>query len=233
MVTYSEKQLKPIDEFCPMWEVLTQEERFYLRENTKLQHFRKNEVIYCEGETPKFMMCLVTGKVKIYKDGVGGRSQIIRLIKPVDIFGYRAFFAKEPYLTSASTIESSSAYLVPMQVVEQIIQSNNKLALYFIQSLASDLGVDDARIVSLTQKHVRGRLAESLIMLRDTYGVESDEKTINSHLSREDLANYSNMTTSNAIRTLSIFASEGVIAVSGRHIQILDEEQLRKISKIG
>ena len=132
-----------------------------------------------------------------------------------------------------STIESSSAYLVPMQVVEQIIQSNNKLALYFIQSLASDLGVDDARIVSLTQKHVRGRLAESLIMLRDNYGVESDGKTINSHLSREDLANYSNMTTSNAIRTLSNFVSEGVIAVSGRNIQILDEEQLRKISKIG
>jgi CRP-like cAMP-binding protein len=179
------------------------------------------------------MMCFVTGKVKSYKDGVGGRSQIIRLIKPIDIFGYRAFFAKEPYLTSASTIESSSAYLVPMQVVEQIIQSNNKLALYFIQSLASDLGVDDARIVSLTQKHVRGRLAESLIMLRDNYGVESDGKTINSHLSREDLANYSNMTTSNAIRTLSNFVSEGVIAVSGRNIQILDEEQLRKISKIG
>jgi len=41
------------------------------------------------------------------------------------------------------------------------------------------------------------------------------------------------MTTSNAIRTLSNFVSEGVIAVSGRNIKILDEEQLRKISKIG
>jgi len=233
MATASEKQFKSIDELCPMWEVLTQEERFYLRENTKLQHFRKNEVIYCEGEIPKYMMCLVTGKVKIYKDGVGGRSQIIRLIKPIDNFGYRAFFAREPYLTSASAIDSSVAYLVPMEVVEQIIQSNNKLAIFFIKSLAYDLGVDDARIVSLTQKHVRGRLAESLIMLRENYGVEENGKTINSHLSREDLANYSNMTTSNAIRTLSIFASEGVISVSGRHIQILDEEQLRKISKIG
>lgn len=233
MASLSEKQLKPIDEISPMWEVLTQEERFYLRENTKLHHFRKNEVIYCEGETPKYMICLITGKVKIYKDGVGGRSQIIRFVKPIEIFGYRAFFAKEDYLTSASTLEPTTAYLVPLQVVEQIIQSNNKLALYFIQSLATDLGIDDARIVSLTQKHVRGRLAESLIMLRDNYGVEADSKTIKSRLSREDLANYSNMTTSNAIRTLSNFVSEGVIAVSGRNIKILDEEQLRKISKIG
>ena len=233
MASLSEKQLKPIDEISPMWQVLTQEERFYLRENTKLHHFRKNEVIYCEGETPKYMICLITGKVKIYKDGVGGRSQIIRFVKPIEIFSYRAFFAKEDYLTSASTLEPTTAYLVPLQVVEQIIQSNNKLALYFIQSLATDLGIDDARIVSLTQKHVRGRLAESLIMLRDNYGVEADSKTIKSRLSREDLANYSNMTTSNAIRTLSNFVSEGVIAVSGRNIKILDEEQLRKISKIG
>lgn len=230
---YSQKQFKPIDELCPMWEVLTQEERFYLRENTKLQHFRKNEVIYCEEEIPKYMICLVIGKVKIYKKGVGERNQIIRLIKPIDNFGYRAFFAEEPYLTTAAAIESSVAYLVPMQVVEQIIQSNNKLAIFFIKTLAYDLGVDDTRIVSLTQKHVRGRLAESLLMLRDNYGVESDGKTINSHLSREDLANYSNMTTSNAIRTLSTFATEGVISVLGRNIQILDEEQLRKISKIG
>ena len=68
---YSQKQFKPIDELCPMWEVLTQEERFYLRENTKLQHFRKNEIIYCEEEIPKYMICLVAGKVKIYKKGVG------------------------------------------------------------------------------------------------------------------------------------------------------------------
>ena len=41
------------------------------------------------------------------------------------------------------------------------------------------------------------------------------------------------MTTSNAIRTLSNFAIEKIIAVDGRKIKIIDEERLRKISKIG
>ena len=39
-------------------------------------------------------MCLLNGKVKIYKDGVGGRSQIIRMIKPTEYFGYRLILPK-------------------------------------------------------------------------------------------------------------------------------------------
>jgi CRP-like cAMP-binding protein len=87
--------------------------------------------------------------------------------------------------------------------------------------------------VTLTQKHIRGRLAESLIFLKDTYGYEDDHKTIKIYLSREDVANLSNMTTSNAIRTLSTFAQEGVIAIDGRKIRILDLPKLERISELG
>ena len=86
--------------------------------------------------------------------------------------------------------------------------------------------------VNLTQKHIRGRLAESLVFLIDSYGLEEDD-TINIYLAREDLASLSNMTTSNAIRTLSIFVMEKIIVLDGRKIKILDEERLRKISKLG
>lgn len=58
-------------------------------------------MIYSEGEKATQLMCLLKGKVKIYKDGVGGRSQIIRLIRPVQYFGYRAYFANEDYVTAA------------------------------------------------------------------------------------------------------------------------------------
>ena len=87
--------------------------------------------------------------------------------------------------------------------------------------------------MNLTQKHIRGRLAESLLFLKDSYGLEEDGATISIYLSREDLANLSNMTSSNAIRTLSSFASERIIAMDGRKIKLIDEEQLRKISRMG
>lgn len=178
-------------------------------------------------------MCLLKGKVKIYKDGVGGRSQIIRMIRPVQYFGYRAYFAKEDYVTASAAFEASTICFISMDIIEKVLKSNNSLAFFFIEMLSLDLGIADQRIVNLTQKHVRGRLAESLIFLKESYGLEEDGATINIYLTREDLANLSNMTTANAIRTLASFMNEGVIFLDGRKIKIIDEDSLRKISKIG
>ena len=66
-----------IKSIADIWTLLTDEERVTLRQNFTIQKYKKNETIYCEGETPTHMLCLLNGKVKIYKDGVGGRSQII------------------------------------------------------------------------------------------------------------------------------------------------------------
>ena len=114
-----------------------------------------------------------------------------------------------------------------------MIDNNRQLAWFFIRELAHNLGGSDSRIVNLTQKHIRGRLAEALMVLRDNYGYEDDGATINIYMSREDLANLSNMTTSNAIRTLSAFVSEKLLIVDGRRIRIVNESALRKISRFG
>ena len=216
-----------------MWEPLNDEQREILASHFTLQTYKKNEVIHCEGETPTHLMCLLSGKVKIYKDGVGGRSQIIRVIKPVEYFGYRAYFSGADYITAAAAFEPSLICLIPMTTISQLLMQNNALAMFFIKQLSIDLGVADERTVSLTQKHIRGRLAESLIFLKESYGVEEDGSTLSIYLSREDLANLSNMTTSNAIRTLSQFAAERLIAIDGRKIKLIDEDKLKKISKIG
>ncbi|GHV58153.1 Crp/Fnr family transcriptional regulator [Bacteroidia bacterium] len=215
-----------------VWRLLNNKEREVIRANATIQHYKKNQQIYAEGEEPTHLMCLLKGKVKIYKEGVGGRSQIIRMIRPIQYFAYRAYFARENYLTDASAFEASTVCLIPMKTVREIMKHNYEICKFFIRQLSIDLGIADERTVNLTQKHIRGRLAESLTFLVDSYGLENDN-SINIYLAREDLANLSNMTTSNAIRTLSMFVAEKVIALDGRKIKVLDEEKLRKISKLG
>lgn len=216
-----------------LWLPLTDSQRTFLAENFTIQKYKKNEKIYCEGETPTHLMCLLRGKVKIYKDGVGGRCQIIRVIQNQEYFAYRAYFAEGDFVTAAAAIEPCTICQIPMTVVCQLIMENNQLAMFFIKQLSKDLGISDERTVNLTQKHIRGRLAESLLFLKETYGLEEDECTLSIYLSREDLASLSNMTTSNAIRTLSNFSNEKIIIIDGRKIKIIDEERLRKISNIG
>lgn len=216
-----------------LWMPLTLDQRERMAGSFILQTYKKNEIVHSEDEKPTHLFCLLKGKVKVFKEGVGGRSQIVRMIKPVEYFGFRAFFANELYVNAAAAVESSVICLIPLTVIDELVKENINLACFFIRNLSTSLGVADRRTVNLTQKHIRGRLAESLLFLRESYGVEEDNSTLSIYLSREDLANLSNMTTSNAIRTLSQFASEKLIAIDGRKIKIIDEEKLKKISKIG
>ena len=123
--------------------------------------------------------------------------------------------------------------MIKKDIFISILRHNNALCFRFLEELATDLGASDARTVNLTQKHIRGRLAEALLILKKNYGLEEDGATINIYLSREDLANLSNMTTSNAIRTLSQFVNEHIIAMDGRKLKIIDDDRLLKISRLG
>lgn len=221
------------EDLAEIWSILTNEEKHRIINAFEIHNFKKNQIIYAEGEAPEYLWCLLKGKVKKFKEGVGGRVQILRLIRPVQYFGYRAYFAQEPYVSSAGAFEASTLGSVPMELVMELIRNNNNLALFFIKELSRNLGGSDTKIVNLTQKHIRGRLAEALIVLKENYGYEDDNSTLKIYMAREDLANLSNMTTSNAIRTLSNFVNEKIITVDGRRIRILNEAILKKISKFG
>lgn len=216
-----------------IFSVLSPEQKEVLKSGLTAAFYKKGDFIFKEGDKPTGLICLSEGKVKVFKEGVGGREQIVRLAKPIGFIGYRALFAEQNHHASAVAIENSTVCSVDKDTLFKLIKSNADLSLSIIKAFATELGFSYFRTVTLTQKHIRGRLAESVLFLKDTYGFEKDEKTLKVYLSREDIANLSNMTTSNAIRTLSAFANEGVIAIDGRKIKILDVGKLERISELG
>lgn len=213
--------------------LLSQEEKDELQHHISFLSYRKNEFIFKEGDKPIGFLLLVEGKVKIFKEGVGGREQIIRMAKPLGIIGHRALLAEENHIATAVTLEESVICTVSTGFILNHALKNPDFSFKIVRTLAKELGFSNARTVTLTQKHIRGRLAESLLLLKEKYGYEKDGTTLRVYLSREDIANLSNMTTSNAIRTLSTFANEHVIAIDGRKIKILDANRLERVSKLG
>jgi CRP-like cAMP-binding protein len=225
--------VSPIWEMNPIWGALTDAQRIQATSQMEICRYRKNAIIHREGDTPSHMMMLVSGKIKIYKEGIGQRHQIIRLLKPCDFFSYRALVGGGAYNSYAEAIEPCVVYQLNKDCFIDLLQHNNQFCFLVMRSMAGDLGAQEMKTVNLTQKHIRGRLAESLLTLKANYGTDEDGATIAMYMSRDDLASMSNMITGNAIRTLSQFAQEGIISVDGRKIKILDEEELTKISRLG
>jgi CRP-like cAMP-binding protein len=222
-----------LEEPSSVFKGLTAKEKEMIDTHHTVEIFRKGESIIREGEKARGLIYIVTGKVKVFKMGIGGREQIIKMVKSNGFIGYRSIFNETTHPVSASAIEETAVCIIEKITIIKILKKNAEFAYKLLKIITDDLIFTVNRTMSLTQKHIRGRLAESLLVLRETYGTESDGKTIRVALSREDIANLSNMTTSNAIRTLSSMATEEIIEMEGRKIRIKDLNELEKISALG
>lgn len=216
-----------------LWDPLVDEQRELLVDNISVQYFERDDIIFSTGDTPAFLYYLMRGKVSIHRDGIAGQQQIVRMVEPGVIFGYAAAIEGRDYMGTAYAGSRTMVARIPISLMFHFIWENSDFAMLFLKELSSLLGLSVERTMNLTQKHIRGRLAETLLIMKDKYGVEDDGQTLSVYLSREDLAQMSNMTTSNAIRTLSSFAKEGLLIIEGRKIKFVNLHELRIISERG
>lgn len=212
------------------WTCLSDDEKQLVTDHLSLTHFPKNAIIHHEGDRPTYAMLLVAGKIKITRMGNSCRPQILRLLRPYDTFAYRAIISGDTYNSTASAVEPVTALCIPADIFLSLLHSNIQFCFGILQLTASNLARAEKQTLDLTQKHIRGRLADALLDLVDIYGYEEDGETIAASVLREDLAAMSNMITANAIRTLSSFVADGIVTVNGRHITILDPSALRHLS---
>jgi CRP/FNR family transcriptional regulator, polysaccharide utilization system transcription regulator len=212
---------------------LTPQQRSRLDTTSITKTIKKGHLIFQEGNDPEGLIYLLKGSAKVFKIGAGDREQIVRLVKPLSFVGYKALFAEKQHTTSASAIEDSQVIIYCKSELDYLIETNPDFAKEIIKALANELGFNYNRIINLTQKHIRGRLAETLLLIKEMYGFEKDGKTLKAHITRENIAHFSNMTTSNAIRTLKKFSDEKLIRAEGKNIILLNIPKLEKISTLG
>jgi CRP/FNR family transcriptional regulator len=192
--------------------------------------YKKGQTLYYEGTRPMGLFCINSGKVKVYKITSDGKEQILHLVKPGDFIGYRALISEEFYSASATVIEEAAICYVPKADYLKILNTNPQFFKKMMKKLSDDLGIMEQRLVTIAQKSVRERLAATLLMLKETYGMEGEEKStlIDIALSREDLANIIGTATETVIRLLSEFKNQELISLQGKKIKVLNPQGLLK-----
>ncbi len=212
---------------------LSTDELAILNKNKYEANYVAGERICKEGTKPLGLLCLNKGKVKITRIGMNGNEQIVGLKKPVDFIGFRALMGGTKCWTSAFALENSSVCIIDKNDFFEVIGNNSRLSYKIIQFFANELIECENRMINLTQKHIRARLADALLLAYDIYGNSPEDGTLNVSLKRAELAALANMTTANAIRMLSSFSKENLIEINQRKIRIIDLQVLRKISEFG
>lgn len=227
----------PVCETCKarldsIFGILSHEEIEALSVQKHCSYFQKGQTIFAEGNHPIGLFCINKGKVKISQSGFEGKEQIMRLAKDGDILGYRALISGEAYSATATVIEDSKICLIPKNVLFGMLQTNSEITSRIMKLLATDLREAENKITNLAQKPVIERLAEVLLMLKEYYGYEEDESSLNITITREEIANIVGTATETAIRLLSELKKEGIIDLDGKRIKINKSESLIKLANL-
>ncbi|NDI98981.1 Crp/Fnr family transcriptional regulator [Flavobacterium sp. LaA7.5] len=208
---------------------LTKEELLNLSDCKTLYTIKKGEPVFNEGEKLQGVFCIKDGVCKMTKLNANGNEQIVKLISKGELLGQRSLISEEPVNLSAVALDDMQVCFIPKAEVMKFFNQNNQFSMNVMRTICGDLKEADDHLVTMAQKSVKQRLAEVLLYLHDTFGINEEDKSLTVKLSREELAGMIGTATESCIRLLSEFNKSGLIALSGKKIIITDSDKLRKI----
>jgi CRP-like cAMP-binding protein len=191
---------------------------------------KKGDVIFEEGKNVNGIYCVKDGICKLTKLSPNGKDHIVKLVAKGELLGQRSMISDEPVNLSAIALEDMQVCFIPKTEVMGFFDKNNQFSMNVMKTICSDLRDSDDHMVSMAQKNVKERLAETLIYLEETFGKNEDGSLV-IQLSREELSGMIGTATESCIRLLSDFNKLGLIELSGKKIVLKDINKLRKISE--
>lgn len=197
-----------------------------INSNKVCLHFKKAQTIYHEGMRVNGIYCINKGIAKVSKLGPKGKDQILRFVMPGEIAGYRSMLAGEPMVGSLVAHTELTACFIPKEVFIEQVKSSPNFSFELLSASCQELGEWGKVISNMTQKSVKERLSEMILLLEATFGVD-ESGSIDITLSREEMANMVGTATESLIRLLNGLKKERIISTAGKRIIILDKNQLK------
>ncbi len=203
-------------------------------DNKVTNFYKKGQTLFFQGNPPFGLYCIGEGKVKVSKIGNDGKESIVRVASDGDVLGHRSLFTEQYYTATATALEDSRICFIDKKFIMKAMQKHPSLSFNLISRLSRDLGSAEQKVASLFQKNVRERLAELILVLKESYGVSNEDGsfTLNIKLTREEMASMIGTASETLIRFMSEFKDDGLITQQGKTIIILDEEALVDLANL-
>lgn len=190
------------------------------------RNLAKGEQIFMAGEEAKGFYSIVTGKVKVYRESLSGKEQIIHVFDSGEIFGEVPVFQGSSFPASATTLAKSTLLYFSREQFERIIRDDPELAMSMLALLSGRLRQMVNHVAALSLAEVPGRLASYLLLLKST----QNSKILVLDLPKGQIASYLGTIQETLSRIFKKMNEQELIRVEGKTIEIVDEETLELIA---
>ncbi|ASS40941.1 hypothetical protein AXF21_02860 [Eubacterium minutum ATCC 700079] len=201
--------------------------------NSTLKEYEKGEMVFCESDKPKGLLLLISGELLVARDTFSGKRLIITtILDPGDMFGeVYPFIGISRYDMYVEAQKKSQVINIGMDILGTYPKVRDNLLYIFAQKAYKM----NRRLRILGATGIRGKVARFIVEQQETESKENQSlPAIRGKgnralmMNREQMADYLSVTRPSLSREISAMAQEGIIAVDGSLLRVLDQERLEE-----
>ena len=210
------------------FEQLNVDELLYASKGKVQIRYRKGETIAKQGAFVTHVLYVKQGLVKIYREHSKDTNLIYDILPAGSLVGLSNLYYSKTFQFSVAALTDSAICSIDREVLEKLVMDNGAFARSVVESINNGLNHLQNKMISLTQKQTKGKLADSLLYLSEKVFLSN---VFTSKLTRNDLAEFSGMSMMTVVRTLQEFIRKGYLEESEGKIKLTDMKALEQISQ--
>ncbi len=213
----------------PLFQHLSNEDLEIMNRERFVVRYQPGELLFKQGSSYTHVIVLITGLLKCTIESAA-RDLLLNVAKPVEVITGPGLFTDLKHHYSASALTHVEACCIPLNHLKEVFRRNPAFAEDVSREIDARRLFSFQRLVTLTQKHVHGRVAEALLYFSNHI---YESQAFQLDISRQELADLCSVTKESAIRVLKELKDEGLIVIEGNNIEIIDYQMIEKISNLG
>ncbi len=196
--------------------------------------YPKGAMLFIEGQQPRGVFVLCTGRVKLSTSSREGKTIITKISDSGDVLGLNAVISNRPYEVTAEMMEPGQANFIPREPLLQFLKENSEVAVKVVQQLSRNYFVAYEEIrtlglaVSPSEKFARLLLSWSTKSAPQNDGSAQVKLT----LTHEEIAEIIGTTRETVSRLFSDFKKKQLLQLKGATLVLRSRMALEQIVQV-
>lgn len=204
---------------------LAESDKNECRELFRIRNLTKGELIATEGDLCSSLIIMESGEAVAQKYTPSGEYSTLRILEPGDVFGEDQIQDENGrYTSTLEAITDVEVLVISQKNLAELVNRFPQIREGLWKVLLQRIRMSDQRIILLSQKSVRATISYYLLRLSE----KQQQRCVTLPGSREIVAKYLAIPRPSLSREASAMEKDGLIALSGRTVEILDEHSLKK-----
>ncbi len=214
----------------PLFKELTSNELNEIVNIAQYRQYKKGSHLFMQDDPLENVYFIYQGKVKIYKNDVNGKEQIVTVQKDGDMFPHVGFFRKGNYPAYALVLENTKAVVISISHFENVLLQQPQVSIKLFRVLGEKIVDLQNRLEAQILNNTYEQIIKLIMRLCKSDGEEisNGKIMITTQFTNKDLANMIGTTRETVSRTLTKLKKKEIVEVDEKGNIMVDLESLEE-----